>query len=194
MLSKHSPDDQKLIESLSMGVGTAFRSSIYRSSYVAANAHEFIDNEWINIVQLREFIKKTESLGSPPTPLPLESPPTRVKLENDASDAFPAAPLPVEQVKVRISHQGTHEILEILSDSEDSDEPAATSRGVTDAEGADHLIKNKDNDSWDGGTGSGDSKVMVMFEPGKPAIECRRRTKSHRIPSARAIPEMLRSK
>ncbi|KAJ7046357.1 hypothetical protein C8F04DRAFT_1248605 [Mycena alexandri] len=38
----------------------------------------------------------------------------------------------------------------------------------------DALIKNKDNDSWDGGTGTADSKVMVTFEPGEPANECRR--------------------
>ncbi|KAJ7448021.1 hypothetical protein FB451DRAFT_1289595 [Mycena latifolia] len=37
----------------------------------------------------------------------------------------------------------------------------------------DALIKNKDNDSWKGNTGAGDSKVMVTFEPGL-TIECRR--------------------
>ncbi|KAJ7709266.1 hypothetical protein B0H16DRAFT_1481051 [Mycena metata] len=31
-----------------------------------------------------------------------------------------------------------------------------------------------DNDSWDGGTGTGDSKVFVTFEPGQPPILCRR--------------------
>ncbi|KAJ7724761.1 hypothetical protein B0H16DRAFT_1698535 [Mycena metata] len=38
----------------------------------------------------------------------------------------------------------------------------------------DALIKNKDNDSWDDGTGTGDSKVLVTFEPGQPPILCRR--------------------
>ncbi|KAJ6573309.1 hypothetical protein B0H10DRAFT_2199442 [Mycena sp. CBHHK59/15] len=38
----------------------------------------------------------------------------------------------------------------------------------------DALIKNKDNDSWSGGTGRADSKVLVTFEAGQPAILCRR--------------------
>ncbi|KAF7337426.1 hypothetical protein MSAN_02269100 [Mycena sanguinolenta] len=38
----------------------------------------------------------------------------------------------------------------------------------------DALIKNKDNDSWEGGTGSADSSVWVTFEPGADPIQCRR--------------------
>ncbi|KAJ7023306.1 hypothetical protein C8F04DRAFT_1271495 [Mycena alexandri] len=287
MASNHSAEDQKLIESLSMGIVTAFRSSIYRDSYIAANWHLFINNNWINPAQLREFIKQSHSLDPQPTsPLP-KSPPTRVKIENDAFDASPARVLPTEQVKTRILREGTHEVLEILSDSDlemDSDEPTTQSGGATES-GAidlrqssplppsdipsdtslptadsdayssdddpepeddrkkldtlwadpeisstvrtglfqitqevsvqrieylteiaslypvpeastafvidlqhpkyeinnrhgklytvDALIKNKDNDSWDGGTGTADSKVMVTFEPGKPAILCR---------------------
>ncbi|KAJ6631654.1 hypothetical protein B0H10DRAFT_1979696, partial [Mycena sp. CBHHK59/15] len=38
----------------------------------------------------------------------------------------------------------------------------------------DALIKNKDNDSFEGPTGTGDSKVLVTFQPGQPPILCRR--------------------
>ncbi|KAJ7438260.1 hypothetical protein B0H11DRAFT_2293918 [Mycena galericulata] len=38
----------------------------------------------------------------------------------------------------------------------------------------DALIKNKDNDSWTGNSGMGDSKPMVCFGPGEDPIECRR--------------------
>ncbi|KAJ6565951.1 hypothetical protein DFH09DRAFT_1472832 [Mycena vulgaris] len=38
----------------------------------------------------------------------------------------------------------------------------------------DALIKNKDNDSWKGNTGTGDSKVVVSFGPGEDPILCRR--------------------
>ncbi|KAJ6549308.1 hypothetical protein DFH09DRAFT_1502776 [Mycena vulgaris] len=38
----------------------------------------------------------------------------------------------------------------------------------------DHLIKNHDNDSWKSSSGKSNSFPMVVFEPGKPAMECRR--------------------
>ncbi|KAJ7731530.1 hypothetical protein B0H16DRAFT_1893335 [Mycena metata] len=122
MPSKHSAEDQKLIASLPMGIVTAFRSSIYRDSYIATNSHLFINNDWIDSAQLRDFIKQSQSSDPQPTPPQPKSPPTRVKIENDASDAFPARPLPAEPVKTRILRERTREVLEILSDSDsDSD-------------------------------------------------------------------------
>ncbi|KAJ6543345.1 hypothetical protein B0H10DRAFT_2443547 [Mycena sp. CBHHK59/15] len=38
----------------------------------------------------------------------------------------------------------------------------------------DFLIKNKDNDSWKSSSGTADTDVQVMFEPGEPPIRCRR--------------------
>ncbi|KAJ7709264.1 hypothetical protein B0H16DRAFT_1822046 [Mycena metata] len=127
MASKHSPEDQKLIESLPMGIVTAFRSSIYRDSYIAANSHVFINNHWIDPTQLREFIKQSHGSDA----LPASPPPaTRVKTENDASHAFPARSSAVEQVKTRILREGTHEVLEILSDYDsEMDEPSTDSGG-----------------------------------------------------------------
>ncbi|KAJ7105814.1 hypothetical protein C8R44DRAFT_886280 [Mycena epipterygia] len=60
MSSKHALEDQRLIDSLPTGVFTAFRSSIYKSTYVTANAHLFITHGWIDPTQLRNFLKRGE--------------------------------------------------------------------------------------------------------------------------------------
>ncbi|KAJ7838322.1 hypothetical protein B0H14DRAFT_3700283 [Mycena olivaceomarginata] len=283
MASKHTPDDQKLIDTLPLGVVMAFRSSIFNPSYIINNPHRFITNDWIDASQLRDFLHHTSN-----------STPARVKLENDAVDASltrPLAPARVPDdssvltVKTRTLKEAGREVLEILSDSEPettlplpssgpgsddtsnfressplppSDFPSETSytesdgylssdehaSTVPDLEVSDTLwadpeilsfvrigdlrvttevtvqrmeyltefaslypipdvatafviyaedprfytivnkhgllrtmdavIKNKDNDSWSGGTGTGDSGVWVMFEPGQPPIWCRR--------------------
>ncbi|KAJ7456176.1 hypothetical protein FB451DRAFT_1564753 [Mycena latifolia] len=293
MPSRHAPADEKLIDSLPMGVITAFRSSIYLPTYVASNAHLFITNDWIDAEQLRQFLKRVPDpdRDAPPP----ESPPARVKLEDDASatrfsvSEDTITPVDYPSVITRILKEGNREVFEILSDSdsEDSEEnglrskrgghdsgqeisdpressplppsdiPSETSYltdfdgysssdesdaapalqksdtvwldegissrvrvgefrvtknltvdrieyvsgglssiypiseartaividvddpkfAITDGNGklysVDALIKNKDNDSWKGNTGAGDSKVMVTFEPGL-TIECRR--------------------
>ncbi|KAJ7187096.1 hypothetical protein C8R46DRAFT_1274163 [Mycena filopes] len=270
MPSKHTPDDEKFIDSLPMGTITAFRSSIYVPTFIQANPHLFVDNQWIDADQLRAFIKPSPT---PDSPRP-KSPSPRVKLEADT----PATRLDPSGVRTRILTEGKREVVEILSDSEDeevsrgdrestplppSDIPTDTSdmdrsdtvsdfdvdepdelpaavsglqpsdtrwldpeitslarigrfRVTTDVtveraeyltefpslypifatptaiiinaehpkfnipkkgggiHSVDALIKNKDNDSWGGNTGTGDSKVLVTFEPGKPPILCRR--------------------
>ncbi|KAJ7894091.1 hypothetical protein B0H13DRAFT_1886063 [Mycena leptocephala] len=94
MPSKHTPEDQRLIDSLPMGVVTAFRS----------------------------FNSNPDS--SPQHP---NSPPTRVKLEDDVCDASATrllaterlpAPASTPAVKTRILQEGEREVLEILSDSD----------------------------------------------------------------------------
>ncbi|KAJ6600837.1 hypothetical protein B0H10DRAFT_1958599 [Mycena sp. CBHHK59/15] len=55
---------------------------IYRSRFVASNAHMFLDNNWIDVDQLKEFLEHAASDLHPIAP---ESPTTRVKLESDAS-------------------------------------------------------------------------------------------------------------
>ncbi|KAJ6592738.1 hypothetical protein B0H19DRAFT_1365112 [Mycena capillaripes] len=113
MASKHTPDDQKLIDSLSMGVMTAFRSSIYQQGFIVGNPHLFINNDWIDVVQLRAFLENT-------TIHPDNSALARVKVEYDASDASVSRPSVIPDVRVRVLTEGTQEVLEILSDSEDT--------------------------------------------------------------------------
>ncbi|KAJ6580022.1 hypothetical protein DFH09DRAFT_1444395 [Mycena vulgaris] len=265
-----------------MGVVTAFRSSIYKLTYIASNAHLFINNDWIDTDQLRQFLLRADDPD--PSSSPRDLPPTRVKLEEESSatristEEHPRASLDVSTGKTRTLKEGNREILEILSDSDtvsDSEDdvmtgtressplppsniPSETSYAASDFNnnfsdegsgipydlqksdtqwldpqissqvrvgpfrvtknitvncveyltelpsiipipevptafviGLDHpkfaitnnkgklhsvdaLIKNKDNDSWTGNTGAGDSKVAVTFEPGQPSILCRR--------------------
>ncbi|KAJ7742369.1 hypothetical protein DFH07DRAFT_1063777 [Mycena maculata] len=288
MPSKHTADDQKLIDSLPIAVVTAFRSSIYNPVYITLNAHIFLDNDWIDPRQLRAFLERDTKHQSPDsrsqTP---DTAPTRVKLEDDASTArlsppeHVAAPIVDAPVKTRTLIEGNREVFQILSDSEgsDSEEGSGSARigteSVTGARGSsplppssdfltetelggessdeseivadlqksdtawldqglssrvrlgpfrvtsnvtvqrveyltelasvyptletptalvvdlrdpkfhienkdgdlytvDALIKNKDNDSWTGNTGTGDSKVFVTFTEGEEPILCRR--------------------
>ncbi|KAJ7177631.1 hypothetical protein C8R46DRAFT_1328221 [Mycena filopes] len=266
MPSKHTPDDQKFIDSLPMGTITAFRSSIYLPTFIQANPRMFIDNDWIDAEHLRDFVKLSPTSDS----LDPKSPPPRVKLEPDT----PPTRLDPSGVKTRVLTEGQRVVVEILSDSEDeevsgmaressplppsdiptdasdmdssdlvsdqSDEPPASVSGLQQSDtrwldpeisslarigafrvttdvtveraeylaefpslypifatptaiiinaqhpkfniakkdggihSVDAMIKNKDNDSWGGNTGTGDSKVLVTFEPGKPPIFCRR--------------------
>ncbi|KAJ6579461.1 hypothetical protein B0H10DRAFT_1962867 [Mycena sp. CBHHK59/15] len=53
--------DDELIDSLPTRVVMAFRSSIYRSGFVASNAHMFLDNNWIDVDQLKEFLERAAS-------------------------------------------------------------------------------------------------------------------------------------
>ncbi|KAJ6607624.1 hypothetical protein B0H10DRAFT_2227630 [Mycena sp. CBHHK59/15] len=270
-----SATDNELIDGLPTRVVIAFRNSIYQSEYVASNASMFLDNDWINMDQLKHFLARPDTDSHPSDALQ-----TRVKLESDASTHLFAAerqaPSSVNaKIKTRTLKEGNKEVLEILSDSdsevedcrgEDSDnflprsdagseatyvgtdlddnEPSAdesesegglqdsdtlwlddglSSRvrigemrvtsnvtvqrveyvpglpsafpipeiatafvvdlhdaqyNLTDKHGklytVDALIKNKDNDSFEGPTGTGDSKVLVTFQPGQPPILCRR--------------------
>ncbi|KAJ7133074.1 hypothetical protein C8R44DRAFT_730272 [Mycena epipterygia] len=234
MSSKHTLEDQRLIDSLPTGVFTAFRSSIYKSTHVTANAHLFITHDWIDLVQLRNFLKRGDAHSPPP-----ESPPTRVKLENDMSATrCLTAEHDKAPVKTRLLKEGEREVVEILSDSEvesEADDSVTVYQGadperqatdesdkltdlqksdtiwqdqqitsqlasiypipktvtafvidvddpkfaITDKRGdlytVNALIKNKDNDSWKGNTGTGDSKVWVPFGPGDPILCCRSR-------------------
>ncbi|KAJ7857473.1 hypothetical protein B0H14DRAFT_2578363 [Mycena olivaceomarginata] len=86
MPSKHTIDEQRLIDGLPMGVITAFRSSIYNPSYVTANPHLFIANEGIDAVQLREFLDCCKSLDPISASQSLNSPPTCVKVEHNVPD------------------------------------------------------------------------------------------------------------
>ncbi|KAJ6456874.1 hypothetical protein C8R45DRAFT_1184944 [Mycena sanguinolenta] len=119
MPSKHSPEDQKLIDSVSMGVMTAFRSSIYQPRFIKDNSHLWVDTDWIDVVQLRRFLSDTPGRMSPSL-LPLESASGRVKVESDALNALLRPSFLVPEVKVRTWMEEGKDFIEILSDSEDA--------------------------------------------------------------------------
>lgn len=99
--------EQRLIDGLLMGVSVRRyvsshaltpvrlrgpRSTIvYNPSYVTANPHLFITNEWIDAVQLRDFLDRAKSFDPISSSQPLTSPPTRVKVEHDVPDASATA-------------------------------------------------------------------------------------------------------
>ncbi|KAJ7733310.1 hypothetical protein B0H16DRAFT_163773 [Mycena metata] len=76
MPPKHTPGDTTLIESLPMGVITAFQCSIYVNGFVIANPLLFIGNEWIDATQLRVFLQHS----APPR---AETPPPAIKIESE---------------------------------------------------------------------------------------------------------------
>ncbi|KAJ7181385.1 hypothetical protein C8R43DRAFT_969056 [Mycena crocata] len=124
-----SAADQDFIDSLPTRDVIAFRSSIYTSAYIAANAEDFLSNDWIKPDQLRKFLKQT---GLNWESTPADSPPTRVKLESDAllaplSAGERVTPLTdCTAIKIRALKEGDREVLEILSDSEsESESPSA---------------------------------------------------------------------
>ncbi|KAJ7732886.1 hypothetical protein B0H16DRAFT_1892969 [Mycena metata] len=99
MLPKHTPGDTTLIESLpiQMGVITAFRCSIYVNGFVTANPLLFIGNECNDTTQLRVFLQ--------------HSAPPRYHQPSLLEKAV---------VKTRIRTEGTREVVEILSDSDEA--------------------------------------------------------------------------
>ncbi|KAJ6605718.1 hypothetical protein B0H10DRAFT_2440161 [Mycena sp. CBHHK59/15] len=285
--SKHISTDQELIDSLSVRDLMQFRHYIHSPAYICAHAEVFLDNAWINISELRDFLLERNTGDFPGStslarPLPLL---TQVKREiTDVRLSASATPLIIKveptinsdpiPIRTRILREDNHDILEILSDSEpengglDSDEEVsealiwAASRSssilppnisttidlcsdddepdleesdtvwqdegisshvligdyrvtakvkvgrleyvsglpsiypihrvptalivnledpkynIYDKDGVlhtvDFLIKNKDNDSWKSSSGTADTDVQVMFEPGQPPIRCRR--------------------
>ncbi|KAJ6536488.1 hypothetical protein DFH09DRAFT_97084 [Mycena vulgaris] len=127
MPSKHSPEDQKLIDSVSMGVITAFRSSIYQPRFIKDNSHLWVDTDWIDVVQLRRFLSDATGESSPGLS-PSESASGRVKVESDASNALLCHSSLAPNVKVRTWMEGDKDFIEILSDSEDApDKPVRQS-------------------------------------------------------------------
>ncbi|KAJ7621660.1 hypothetical protein B0H17DRAFT_1151819 [Mycena rosella] len=100
------------------GIVTAFRSSIYLPTYIASNAHLFIDDDWINVVQIRDFLQGAAGPAPDLAPGPPDTPLTRVKVEHDASTTRLSA---TADVKTRILKEGGQEVVEILDSDTDSD-------------------------------------------------------------------------
>ncbi|KAF7317582.1 hypothetical protein MKEN_00845200 [Mycena kentingensis (nom. inval.)] len=107
------------------------------------------DNVTSRVVYDGEPIKLTRS--SPPI--------HRIELLTEIPSIWPNPATPTAFVlyahdkRFRIRHKSTNELLTI-----------------------DALIKNKDNDSWRGSTGVGQSTAKIRFAPGEPEVEARRST------------------
>ncbi|KAJ7456401.1 peptidase family C54-domain-containing protein [Mycena galericulata] len=102
MAKQNSVADLEFIDGLPTRDVKAFQDYMFTKPYITANPHLFIDTAWIDVAALR------------------------VKREFDASDVFPdtvkvkseslAAPV---AVRMRSAMEGGHEVIELLSDSDE---------------------------------------------------------------------------
>ncbi|KAJ6603588.1 hypothetical protein DFH09DRAFT_1354717 [Mycena vulgaris] len=118
-----SSTERELLDSLSGRDLMDFRNFIYSPTYIRANAAMFLDNEWIKVSELRDFLSRRDQPVLVSFP-PLHVPPTRVKQET-VDSRFAATPIKLETeagvalVRTRTLQDGGREVVEILSDSED---------------------------------------------------------------------------
>ncbi|KAJ6563168.1 hypothetical protein B0H10DRAFT_2363280 [Mycena sp. CBHHK59/15] len=119
--SKHISANQELIDSLSGHDLMQFRHYIHSPAYIRAHAEVFLDNVWINISELRDFLLERNTGDFPDVRLSASATPLIIKVEPTIN----SDPIPI---RTRILREDNHDILKILSDSEpenggvDSDE------------------------------------------------------------------------
>ncbi|KAJ7455399.1 hypothetical protein FB451DRAFT_1184196 [Mycena latifolia] len=125
--SKHSPADQEFLDGVSNRQLMGFRNFMYTPVYIAANATQFLDHDWVDIPALKKYLRLDENASqdaSSTRSIPV-SDSVRVKIEAPAPvisvKAEPEAcglPETSPHVKTRTSQEGGHEVIELLSDSE----------------------------------------------------------------------------
>ncbi|KAJ7438913.1 hypothetical protein B0H11DRAFT_2356610 [Mycena galericulata] len=129
--SKHPPADREYIGSLSPLTLIEFRNYMFSSAYITRNATKFLNYEWVNISDLREYMQQTTAgsvLGASTAYLSTVSDPVRVKIEPVSApgppDPVKAEPQAVilpqisDDIKMRTLNEGGREVFELLSDSE----------------------------------------------------------------------------
>ncbi|KAJ7469814.1 hypothetical protein B0H11DRAFT_2238254 [Mycena galericulata] len=96
-VSRHPPADREYIGSLSEPLTLMeFRNYMFSSAYITRNATKFLNYEWVNISDLREYMQQTtasSALGASTAYLSTVSDPVRVKIEPVST---PDPPVPVK--------------------------------------------------------------------------------------------------
>ncbi|KAJ7693159.1 hypothetical protein B0H17DRAFT_1060317 [Mycena rosella] len=144
--------DDDLIDSLSGRDLIAFRDYIHSPAHIRSNAAVFLDNAWIDVSELRSFLRERDSgpssLTLPPPRVKLENPDLAlavfVKVEPGSKPALPSKPV------FRTRTEGGREIFEILSDSDSDPGSANNGTGVdfdSDFEVADALLRSSRSSS-----------------------------------------------
>ncbi|KAJ7182286.1 hypothetical protein C8R43DRAFT_1115930 [Mycena crocata] len=112
--SRRSTSDQALLDGLSGRDVMEFRNFIYSPAYIRANAGLFLDNDWIIISELADWLHTRNPVPVPVSTRPVTPPrPAHIKQEIfDLSDS-----------PTRLIRENGREVVEIMSDSEDG-EPA----------------------------------------------------------------------
>lgn len=103
---------------------------MYTGEFIALNAAQFLDHEWIDVPTLKRFLSRQDSgAGDPPSMCHSSSgvpnPATLVTSEPAPTIAVKPEPQlvllpakPAAPVKIRTSYEGGREVLELSSDSE----------------------------------------------------------------------------
>ncbi|KAJ7853148.1 hypothetical protein B0H14DRAFT_2580541 [Mycena olivaceomarginata] len=63
--SKHTPADQEFLYSLSARLLMEFRSYVFSPTYIAVNAANFLDLEWVDMGALHEFLEQQAQKSIP---------------------------------------------------------------------------------------------------------------------------------
>ncbi|KAJ7256387.1 hypothetical protein C8J57DRAFT_1517555 [Mycena rebaudengoi] len=125
--STHSDEDQDFIENLSGRVLMGFRNFVYSEAFVRSHAGLFLDNQWIDVNILRRYVHDgptaTDRDGPTTAPVKIENlEPTvsalpHVKIEPGLvpQDSLGTA------IRTRIHRYEGHDVLEILSDSDEAE-------------------------------------------------------------------------
>ncbi|KAJ6587751.1 hypothetical protein B0H10DRAFT_1954453 [Mycena sp. CBHHK59/15] len=130
--SKHTPADWDFLDGLSGRQLTEFRNYMYTPTYITSNAGRFLDQEWIDVPTLKQFLGRNVSdaghvasstcsfAPSDSVCIKIEAPdrptPTRSVKAEPQSVVIPRKT--ATSVKIRTSYEGNREVLELSSDSE----------------------------------------------------------------------------
>ncbi|KAJ7741883.1 hypothetical protein B0H16DRAFT_1728403 [Mycena metata] len=122
-----SPEEQVLVDGLSVREVTNFRNYVYSSAFITSNPALFLDHEWIEISALRDFLSNKQS-GMVPglTAVLFNSIPVKIEPPNLSQISIKPEPqatsLPgpgvAKGVQLRTLIEGGREVFELLSESE----------------------------------------------------------------------------
>ncbi|KAJ7464247.1 hypothetical protein B0H11DRAFT_1870607 [Mycena galericulata] len=137
--SKHTAADQDFLDRLPGRQLIEFRNYIYTPAYILSNAGRFLNNEWIDIPALRDFLaRNVPDAGHDASSARLSSPSASIPIKIETSErpaswkpdiSVKAEPRPMmipppntsASIKIRTLYEGGREVLELQSDSEVED-------------------------------------------------------------------------
>ncbi|KAJ6597423.1 hypothetical protein B0H10DRAFT_2196942 [Mycena sp. CBHHK59/15] len=119
--SKHTPADRDFLDGLSGRQLTEFRNYMYTPAYITSNAGRFLDQEWIDVPTLKQFLGRNVSdaghvASSTRSFAPSDSVCIKIEAPEPQSVVIPRKT--ATSVKIRTSYEGSREVLELSSDSE----------------------------------------------------------------------------
>ncbi|KAF8150051.1 hypothetical protein B0H34DRAFT_678970 [Crassisporium funariophilum] len=184
----HSADNVYFLQTVPQGHLEEYWNMMYTASYIANNPSRFLNTDWVQVPELCDFLlRKVNEVASIDPSGRASLVPTHVKTEPGVDTLLTRTGTVVEDGK---------ETIEILSDSEEEMEAnkiasdwvphkkTAYIINLSDCKfniqgdngkllSVDTHIKNKNQDSWTGGSGEGNSKVQFDIFTGSKIPGCR---------------------